>query len=40
MKWLSDFEDKTNTSWKIDNSAVRANQPKVMYTIYFKIESK
>ena len=34
MKWLSDFEDKTNTSWKIDNNAVRAHQPKVISKIF------
>ena len=26
MKWLADFEEKTNTSWKIDQNAVRKNQ--------------
>lgn len=26
MKWLGDFEEKTNTEWKVDKEATRISQ--------------
>ena len=26
MKWLGDFEEKTNTEWKVDKDATRISQ--------------
>ena len=33
MKWLADFEDKTNTDWKVDKDAPRSNNQTIKVNV-------